>query len=86
MPRRPGVLRLVHPVSHVECASHLVAGADVDDVQIRRRHLHRADRRDFLDRIEHRIPGLAGAGSLPYAASREARVECPDVANHAGDG
>ena len=65
---------------------HGVAGADIDDVGIRRRDLDRADAVDVRELIEDRNPRHSGARRLPHAADRRADIERARLADHAGDG
>src|SRR6187399_3582724 len=74
-PGLPRVGRLEHPVAKRDRVAHVsLAGADVDDVGIRRRHCDRADGRD-AGAVEDRRPGPAGVDRLPYAATDRPGVE-----------
>src|ERR1700675_2764371 len=85
-PGLSGICGLVHAVAFVDAsASYQITGADVDDVWIRRRDFDSPDGRDFLDRVEDRKPGGAGARGLPNATEWEADVEHAWLACHTTD-
>ena len=82
----PASSELVDAVPDVDASAvHLVARAGVDDVRVRWRDLHRPDRRDFPDRVEHGIPRHPGAGGLPHTAGGSAGVVHAGFADRAGD-
>src|ERR1019366_9281055 len=87
LPRLAGIDGLVHPVPFIDAAAgDEITHADVDDVGIGRRSLHRSYRRRFLHRIEDRIPRRAGARGLPHAAERKPDIERAGLADYARDG
>ena len=61
-----------------------LAGADINDVGVRRRDGNGADRAGGLV-VEDRPPGAAGVGGLPDAAVHDAHVEGVRLAGHALD-
>ena len=74
-PRRAGVGRLVDAVADREVrARQPFAAADVEDVGIRRRNRHPANRSGRLV-VEDRLPGAAGVVGLPDAAVHHAYIE-----------
>ncbi len=86
LPGAPGVGGLVDAVPLVDrAAGDDVAGADVDDVRVRRRHFHGAHRRHVLHGIEDRSPGDTGVGGLPHPGRRRAEVEHARLADGARD-
>ncbi len=87
LPRLAGVDGLVHPVPLIDAAAgDEITHADVNDVGIGRRDLHRSDRRCLLHGIEDRIPRRAGARRLPHAAKRKPDIERAGLADHSADG
>src|SRR5439155_21568516 len=84
-PRLAGIGRLVHAVAVGDLRSHVgLAGPDVYDIGIRRRHRNGADRGDRLG-IEDRHPASPGIRRLPYAAADRPHVEHVRLPRHAGD-
>ena len=63
-----------------------LAGADVDDVRIRRGHGDGADRADRNALIGDGIPRAAGVFGLPHAAADGAEIEGVGLIGVAGDG
>jgi hypothetical protein len=85
-PRAPSVERAVHPVAVGDVRPHVgLAGPDVEDARIGRRHRDRADRRDRLA-VEDRLPRAPGVRRLPDAAADGAEVEMLGLSRHEGDG
>jgi hypothetical protein len=83
-PRAAGVDRFVDAVALIDrAAGDLIAGADPNDIRIRRRDGDGADRGNAGDAVEHRIPDFARARGLPDAGRRRAHVECAGFANGA---
>ena len=84
-PGLAGVGGLVHAVAHGEVGpDDSRAGADVDDVGVRRRHRDGANRAGGLV-VEERRPGGAVVGGAPDAAVVEADVEHVGLARRTGE-
>ena len=84
-PIRTGVGGLVHAVAVGDLRPHVrLAGPDINDAGIRRRHRDSADRRHRL-RVEDRKPGAARVGRLPDAAPDGSEIEDVDLSWHSGD-
>src|SRR5262249_19144531 len=85
---RPGfaaVVAAVHPVAERGVVARILfAGADIDDVGIRRGELDRADRDDVLV-VEDRLPGRAAVGRFEDAAVGARYVEAEWIPGHADD-
>ena len=62
-----------------------LAGADVDDIGIRRRHRDGADRADGNALVGDGEPGAAGVLGLPHAAADGAEIEGVGLVGVAGD-
>ena len=74
------------PIALRDVGAHVgFAGADVDDVRLRRRDRDRADRAD-VDVIEDRLPRAAGIVGSPDAAVHRAEIETLRIPRVARDG
>ena len=84
-PRLAAVAAAVDAVAERRVVARvLLAGADVDDVGIRRRQRDLADRQHVLV-VEDRLPGRAAVDGLPDAAVGAGHVEDERVAGHPDD-
>ena len=84
LPRLAGVGGLVDAVSLCDVAADVgLAGADVDDVRVGRRHRDRADRARRLV-VEDRLPPDPAVRGLPHPARGRGRVVRERIAGHAG--
>src|SRR5262249_54852734 len=84
-PGLAGVAGSVHTVAVRDLRPHVrLAGADIDDVGIRRGDGNRANGGDRL-RVEDRLPRAARVRRLPDAAAPRTEVERARLTGHAAD-
>ena len=83
-PRLAGIVRSVHTVALR--APYRIAGADIDNVRIGRRDLHRADAVNIGELVKNREPGNACISRFPNTARRSPQVENAGLADGTGYG
>src|SRR5213594_1451251 len=86
LPGLAGVGGFVHAVAELDRIAHVgFAGADIDDVRIRRRDSNRANR-CRRGRVEHRRPGAPAIRGFPNAAAYRTKIKSLRLSDDAADG